>query len=445
MALAVTSARAAAVRPALAAAAAAPSATPPDPRPLATPNVGTGLGRWLADLSALAQRAVASVQAADQPMTGRSKRERKQARRAARQAAKQAKRQARRERQRAKPSTQRRLELIRTISGGGLFPKSIVADQRGHVFTMNMMYGHNITVFDRAYKRKKVMTDAVRLSKFGYRQFDAQVQGAPVEAAVTPDGRDIYVSNYSMYGPGFENPGFDKCEPEDDIDRGFVYRIDTKRLRKTAAIRVGRVPKNLAVTPNGRRLLVGNWCSWDISVVDLRTNREIKRIDAGVAPRGIAFSPRGRLAYVTLVGDDALLVIDMRKLKVKREIRGIGERPRHLVMSPGGRYLFVTVQGKDKPRLVDGEILKYDLRKNKVVARSRALAEPRTTVLSRDGKSLYVVDYHRGRLEKLKASDLSTIQSVYLGYQPIGVTYDEVADKVWVSGYSGSIWVLRDR
>ncbi len=334
--------------------------------------------------------------------------------------------------------------LVKTITGE-LTPKSIVADQNGRVFAMNMMYNHTITVFNRRYKRVKDISDSVDLSRHGYTGYRDKVQGAPVEAAVSPDGRKIYVSNYSMYGAGFRNPGFDLCVPRDRIDRSFVYEIGTRSLRKTRIIEVGEVPKYLAITPNGRTMLVGNWCSWDISVVDLRKGREIRRIEAGVAPRGIAFSPNGRTAYVTLVGEDRILVIDMKTYQVKRDIVGIGERPRHLVMSANGRFLYITSQGQEKPRKVDGQIVKYDTRKRRIVATSEPLAEPRTTVLSDDGRSLYVVDYYPGTIVKLATRDLRQLQSSYLGHHPIGVTYDNAADKIWVSGYGGAVWVLRDR
>jgi len=344
---------------------------------------------------------------------------------------------------RSKPSPQRRLTLVTTL--GGVTPKSIVSAQNGKVFAMTMMYGHNITVFNKRYKRVKVIDDSVDLSKFGLRRYTEKVQGAPVEAALNPRTGRMYVSNYSMYGAGFGKPGFDLCKSSDKIDRSFVYEIDTKTLRKTDVIRVGEVPKYLAVTPNGRYLLVGNWCSWDISVVDLKKGKEIRRIPAGVAPRGIAFSPNSKTAYVTLVGGDRVLVIDMKTLSVKREILGVGERPRHLVMSPNGRFLYITVQGKDKKRKLNGRILKYDTRKRAIVAQSEALVEPRTTVISDDGKSLYVVDYYPGTIVKLRTKDLSEIQTMYLGYHPIGVTYDKATHKLWVAGYGGQVWVLKDR
>jgi len=388
-----------------------------------------------ADLSA-----EAAAESADEAKPRLTKKERKAAKKE-REAARKARKRAK---QRAKPSTQRRLKLVKTFSGG-LAPKSIVSAQNGRIFAMNMMYGHTVTVFNNRFKRIKTIPDTVDLSKFGFKQQRGQVQGAPVEAALNRKTGKMYVSNYSMYGPGFANQGFDLCTPRDRIDRSFVYEIDIKSLRKTDVIRVGKVPKHMAVTPNGRYLLVGNWCSWDISVVDLRKGKEVRRIEAGVAPRGMAFSPNGRTAYVTLVGEDRILVIDMKTFKVKRDIAGIGKRPRHLIMSPDGRFLYITVQGADKKKRADGRILKYDTRKRKVVARSKPLVEPRTTVMSRDGLSLYVVDYHPGKIVKLRAGNLKVIEDKWLGYHPIGVTYDLATDKLWVAGYGGNVWVLADR
>jgi DNA-binding beta-propeller fold protein YncE len=235
------------------------------------------LGRRLAELLAVADDALRGLLAGDADADDQPAETRK------------------RERGSSRPADRRRLHLVQTISGG-IAPKSIVSDQQGRVYAMNMMYGHTITVFDRHYKRVKDITDTIDLSRYGYRGYPEPVQGAPAEAAVSPDGRKIYVSNYSMYGPGFKHPGFDLCKASDRIDRSFVYEIGTRSLRKTAAIEVGEVPKYLAISPNGRTMLVGNWCSWDISVVDLRERREVARIPAGVAPPGIAVTPNRRKA-----------------------------------------------------------------------------------------------------------------------------------------------------
>lgn len=347
-------------------------------------------------------------------------------------------------RPRGKPSDKRRLTLVATRTGG-ITPKSVVATQDGRFFAQNVMYGHSITVFNRRLRRVRTISDQINLARFGYREYRGKVRGAPVEATLSADGRHMYVSQYSMYGSGFPNPGFDACLPGHIIDRSFVYRIGVKSLLKTGAYRVGAVPKYLAASPNGRYLLVANWCSWDVSVVDLKRGREIKRIKVGANPRGIAFTPDSRKAYVSVVGEGHVHVIDMRKLKIVRTWRDLGIRPRHLVMSPNGRYLYVTVEGWNVPGRRDGSILKLNRRTGKLVKRVGGLDEPRTTVIAPDGRSLYVVDYNPGTVVKIATRDMSVLQTVKLGRHPIGVDYDRATRKIWVAGYTGHMWVLKDR
>jgi len=183
----------------------------------------------------------------------------------------------------------RRLAVIR----GSISPKSVVATQTGLVFAQNMMYRHTMTVYNRRGKLVKTIRDRVVLATFGYPAWRSAVNGAPVEAAVAPDGRHVYVSQYSMYGRGFGHPGWDTGWVNDVIDRSFVYEIDTTTLRITRIFRVGPVPKAVGVSPDGKWLLVGNWTHRDVSLVNLATGREVRRIVVGGNPRGIAFAPDG--------------------------------------------------------------------------------------------------------------------------------------------------------
>ena len=337
------------------------------------------------------------------------------------------------------------LHLVRTLSGG-MAPKSVVATPMGRFFAMNVTYGHSITVFDRRFRRLKTISDEVPRSFLRLRVLpDERVRGAPVEAAVSTDGRSLFVSQYSMYGSGFWQPGYDHCAEGDVIDRSYVYRIDVKRLRKVSAYRVGEVPKFLAASPDGRTLLVANWCSMDVSVVDLERGKQVARIPIGLNPRGIAFSPDGTKAYVTVVGERRIAVIDMTRRKVKRWFDQVGVRPRHVVMAPTGRYLYVSVEGLEVQGLRDGSVLKLDPTTGRVLGRIDGLQEPRTAIVAPDGRALYVVDYLAGRLLKIDTSSMRVLQSVRLGYHPIGVTYDTAARRVWVAGYGGTLWVLAER
>jgi YVTN family beta-propeller protein len=333
------------------------------------------------------------------------------------------------------PSYALRLRLRKTI-GGAISPKSVVATQTGYVFAQNMMYTHTVTVYGtRRLKLVKTIQDKVDLGRLGFSGFGI-ARGAPVEAAVAADRRAVYVSNYSMYGAGFGHEGSDVCSPSDGIDRSFVYRVDLRRLRIDQAIRVGRVPKFLATTPDGRYLLVSNWCSYSLSVVDVARGRQVREIRLGPYPRGIAVDPASRYAYVAVMGTSDIARIDLRTFKV-RWFRGVGAGPRHLCMSPSGRWLFVTFNS-------EGTVAKIDLRRGKVVRRVVTGNQTRSMTIAPDGKSLYVVNYESGTVSKVRAADLKVIQVVSTAWHPIGITYDAATRTVWVACYGGSIMVFKD-
>ncbi|MBD0312285.1 MAG: peptidoglycan-binding protein, partial [Microcoleus sp. T3-bin5] len=177
-------------------------------------------------------------------------------------------------------NNQGKMTLKKTIYGK-ISPKSIVYSGAGLFFAQNMMYRHTITVYDRNFKLVKTIPDTVNLSKFGFSKFKGNYQGSPVEAAFSTDGKYAYVSNYQMYGSGFRNPGSDRCSPAAKHDQSFLYRINTQTLKIEKVIPVGAVPKFNAVSPDNRFALASNWCSWDLSVVDLNKNLEVERVKLG--------------------------------------------------------------------------------------------------------------------------------------------------------------------
>ena len=333
------------------------------------------------------------------------------------------------------PSDRTRMRPVGVVRGA-ISPKSVVATPGGLVFAQNMMYRHTVTVYDRARRLVRTIDDTVDLAAYGLGR--GRVRGAPVEAAVSPDGRHVYVSNYSMYGPGYGPEGSDSCSPASGYDDSLVYRIDVARLRIDQVIPVGAVPKYLTVTPDGRQLLVSNWCSYSVSVVDLRSGRESARIPVGAYPRGLAVDPSSRTAYVAVMGGGSIAVLDLRRRAVVRTIGGIGSGPRHLVLSPDGRKLWVTLNGSAR-------VLRLGLPSGAVEGSVATGAAPRTMAAAPDGRSLYVVNYESDTVSKVRASDLAVLQTVGTDHHPIGVTVDPGTGAVWVASYAGSIWVYAER
>ena len=335
-----------------------------------------------------------------------------------------------------KTSSERRLVDAFTVSDDDLQPKSIVASGNGLFFAQNMMYRHNVAVYDRSGAKVGVIDDTVDLGDFGLDP--VTVQGSPVEAAVTPDGRYVYVSNYKMYGEGYNPVADDPCD-RGDWDDSFVYKIDVETLEIVAVVPTGAVPKFLDVSPDGSTLVVSNWCGFDVSFIDTATDTEVTRVDVGRHPRGVAISNDNEVVYVTVMGGHRIDMIGMQSHQVLRsfDTEVAGTTPRHILLSDDDRYLYVSNHRMDSVR-------KIDLGSGAVVGIASTGSETRTMAISDDGESLYVVNYEDGTVSKVRTSDMEILQTVYSGYHPVGITYDADTRQVWVANYAGTLRIFND-
>jgi YVTN family beta-propeller protein len=92
----------------------------------------------------------------------------------------------------------------------------------------------------------------------------------------------------------------------------------------------------------------------------------------------------------------------------------------------------------------DGRVAKVDTDSGRAVARVATGRAPRSMTIAADGRSLYVVNYESDTVTKLRADDLTVLQSVPTNASPIGITYEPTRDQLWIACYTGSIQIFSD-
>lgn len=188
-----------------------------------------------------------------------------------------------------------------------------------------------------------------------------------------------------------------------------------------------RGPIDVALTSDGRMLLVVNQLSHSLSLVDVRSREVIdeksigqrptslalidqqsalvsctgdgivqlvrfgaqgielgKKFEVGFEPLGLAVDSQRRRAYVGLVASAEVAELDLEQCKIARRI-AVGSWPRYLTLSPDGSRLAVAASGDGKVYVIDtaaGEVL-YD----EPLSGSINLGHMQA---SRDGKYAYV-------------------------------------------------------
>jgi YVTN family beta-propeller protein len=330
-------------------------------------------------------------------------------------------------------SDQTKLALVKTITGD-ISPKSVRSSGTGLVSAHNMMYRHSVTIYDsNTQELIKRIPDSVKLSDFGYTKYSGTYKGSPVEGAFSPDGQYLYVTNYAMYGKGFNKEGTDICSPANGFDSSFVYRINLSNYKIDGVYAVGSVPKVIEVTPDNKYILVTTWCSYTLDVISVAKQKKVKSIKIGRYPRGIAVSADSSKAYVAEMGGSNIHEINLTDFTKK--LIPIGVNPRAVVLSPDNSKMYVTLN-------MAGKVAAWDLVNHKSLGSVKTGKAARSLAISSDGTALFVVNFLSGTLSKVRASDLKVLQTVKVCASPIGITYDQPTSRTWVACYGGSIKVF---
>ena len=181
--------------------------------------------------------------------------------------------------------------------------------------------------------------------------------------AITGDGRTLLVVN---------------------PDSGSVSLVDTTTLAMLAEIGTGSEPSTIAVDDSGRRAFVANSGAGTVSVVDLGLRRVVGEAAAGCRPFGVVAAPAGDRIYVSDSGDGRILALDAATLQVVSAL-AVPERPSGLAISCDGATLLVT-------HLLHGTVSVIDLASS---ARAEVALWPdsnlaQSVVLSPDGSRAYL-------------------------------------------------------
>jgi DNA-binding beta-propeller fold protein YncE len=123
---------------------------------------------------------------------------------------------------------------------------------------------------------------------------------------VSPNGQEIWVAN---------------------AQEGTIYIINlaSKTVSDTIAANVPGANR-LKFTPDGARVLVSSLRGGDLTIFDVSSRKEIKRLKLGHGTAGILIEPNGERAFVACSPDNYVAVIDLKSFQDVGHI-DVGQNP----------------------------------------------------------------------------------------------------------------------
>jgi len=211
---------------------------------------------------------------------------------------------------------------------------------------------------------------------------------------------------------------------------GFLLNSGWRIQPAGTPVQLDTLPMSSALSPDGRYLLAlnGGYNPPSVSVLDLRTTREIARVPVADAWLGLTFSPKGDRVWVG--GGSQAAVFEFAfsegKLTPRRTFavappdkRTVNDFIGDVALSPDGRLLYAADLYRDAVAVINPQ-------SGIVTERFQTGRRPYRILFHPDGKSLFVTSWTDGMLHHHQADDGRLLARVRLGPHP--------TDMAWLTG-----------
>lgn len=279
------------------------------------------------------------------------------------------------------------------------------------------------------------------------------VVGGPHEAAASPDGLSVVVTNYNKQGAGQQKTLSVLALPSGDtiktIDLGeyraphdvrwvdpthvvvtseanqalLLVNISTGAIERVFRTEAG-VSHMLALSTDRSRLYCSNLRDGSVSAFDFKTGKKIKDVKTGKECEGVGVTPDGRWVWAGNRAEDTISIIDTRTLEVTKRIASPGF-PYRVQFTPDGKLALVP--HAQASSLVVADVATQTILKSIKLGLTK-VAEPSTAGVfpHPDNRHAFVTVRNDNSMLVLDLVTGETLGRVEVQNSPDGVTYSPV-------------------
>ena len=280
-----------------------------------------------------------------------------------------------------------------------------------------------------------------------------KVVGGPHEAAASPDGRTVVVTNYNKAGAGPQKTLSLIALPSGDtiktIDLGeyraphdvrwvdasrvvvtseanqalLVVNVSTGAVERVLRTEAG-VSHMLALSTDRTRLYCSNMRDGSVSAFDFQTGKKIKDVRTGRECEGVGVTPDGRWVWAGNRAEDTISIIDTRTLEVTKRITSPGF-PYRVQFTPDGKLALIP--HAEASALVVADVASQSIVKSIRLGLTK-VADPSTAGVfpHPDNRHAFVTVRNDDSMLVLDLVSGETLARVGVQSSPDGVTYSSV-------------------
>jgi YVTN family beta-propeller protein len=244
----------------------------------------------------------------------------------------------------------------------------------------------------------------------------------PRGIVASPDGRELYIA---LSGSPIEGPpGQRRAQPPPDKSADGIGVFDIATRTVVRVIRGVSDPEKLAVSRDGRRLYVASEDTGNAVVLDVASGRTLASIPVGGEPEGVRVTPNGRFVYFTSESGNRVSVINTATNALVKQI-AVGQRPRSVAFSPSGATAYVPGEFDATVTVVNTRTLTptktFQLSPSEVFHPAVGAARPMDAVVSHDGRQLYVSTGRAGAVVDVDLKPDRIVRAAMTGVRPWGI------------------------
>jgi YVTN family beta-propeller protein len=248
---------------------------------------------------------------------------------------------------------------------------------------------------------------------------------------LSPDGKSLYVAvSGSPQGGPTAARHADVEEQEPDRAADGIAVVDLQQGRVVRVLASGPDPESFDVSADGKTLYVSNEDSGALAIVDVATGTVVRTAKVGGEPEGVAITRDGKFVYVASEASSEIDVVRVGTGEIVTRIP-TAMRPRSIAFDSDGTHAIVTAE-------LGGQVHIIDTHAHAIVGSpirtGKDGVKPMGVAIAPDGTRAYVTNGREGSVAVIDLGSQRLERSIdQVGARPWGIAITPDGKKVYVA------------